>query len=662
MPRGPKIAPLRVDEREYERVLAEEILRPLLAEWNGVIDRAGASYEAIRQAILALPEDPRLAGLSERAARRELTRIKNKHTRRFERVMRRYLGVRVDLLTDEPIDLEARIADNVALIKTIPPRAHTALAGDLERLAVEAPFDQNRLHNTLRSQYGSAGYNVRRLTRDQTNKLIGDLNQARQTEVGIERYEWLTSQDERVRPRHVRNSGLIFSWDNPPPDTGHPGEDIQCRCVAVPILPGIVPRAREPRPDAPPGPHSILAEPPAPPPPAPSAAPPTPAPPRPFEATPADYRRLPRPGDDGWAGIDDRTSGPFSGVGRTMSRADFEDRMNETWRANPLTEAGTEMRFTGPDLDEGAMAEIAEAWAWLSERYPLAAQRVPRVASDSIDPGTGRAIAHTGYASNPAVEAGQVAGRLIGSDDTLGVAMDWARAHTRHVTDSFVGFNRRFYGELPEALAPGPRAWKVGDQMRAYGRQTMDGEGQQRVRTTVHEFGHQVGYQTFARWGVEAALEYNEKTRRYDEALQRYWDGTRKTRPSRPRLPKPVFDRPTRGYSRNAPSKAGSGSPVAEQRFAEMVKRHSDELGAPRAPIIKRWRPDGTPEYHPWSYAEDVSVYASWNIHEFTAEAFTAVAMYGDDAPLIARLWMREINDAIEAMTDETLAARRAMP
>ena len=55
----------------------------------------------------------------------------------------------------------------------------------------------------VREQYGASGYNARRLARDQTSKIAGQLNKVRQTGVGIEQYKWRTSQDNRVRPSHA---------------------------------------------------------------------------------------------------------------------------------------------------------------------------------------------------------------------------------------------------------------------------------------------------------------------------------------------------------------------------------------------------------------------------------------------------------------------------
>lgn len=80
------------------------------------------------------------------------------------------------------------------------------------------------------------------IARDQTMKLNGDLTKYRQQGAGITQYEWSTSNDERVRPGHADLDGTIQSWDLPPVtndktgDRNHPGQDIQCRCVAVPYL------------------------------------------------------------------------------------------------------------------------------------------------------------------------------------------------------------------------------------------------------------------------------------------------------------------------------------------------------------------------------------------------------------------------------------------
>jgi SPP1 gp7 family putative phage head morphogenesis protein len=78
------------------------------------------------------------------------------------------------------------------------------------------------------------------VARDQTQKLAGTVNQIRQENAGVTQYVWSTSRDERVRPSHDALDGEIFDWATPPPETGHPGQDFQCRCVALPVVTELV--------------------------------------------------------------------------------------------------------------------------------------------------------------------------------------------------------------------------------------------------------------------------------------------------------------------------------------------------------------------------------------------------------------------------------------
>ena len=128
------------------------------------------------------------------------------------------------------------VTNNVNLVKTIPERLHTRLQSEITKLAIDKPFDRQALSRMLQKEFKIDGYNLRRLTRDQVSKLTGALNEARQTEVGVARYQWQTSEDERVRPTHQDNNGQVFAWASPPPETGHPGTDVQCRCVALPVV------------------------------------------------------------------------------------------------------------------------------------------------------------------------------------------------------------------------------------------------------------------------------------------------------------------------------------------------------------------------------------------------------------------------------------------
>ena len=225
----PPVGPRVVDAHAYEREVRRKILDPFVASTVGRLQHVDRTWYAIRDALNALPPQFPTAQ-AEALVRKNLAQLDASHRRRFFRSVVKAVGidVRRELMSSVTKPLIIRgISTNVDLIRTIGPRYHAALKGDLEKLAGTVPFDERRLAGVLRKGYKSAGYNLRRITRDQTNKLTGQFNLARQTAIGIRAYQWRTAGDERVRPSHAALDGTRQEWDAPPM-IGHPGHEIQC--------------------------------------------------------------------------------------------------------------------------------------------------------------------------------------------------------------------------------------------------------------------------------------------------------------------------------------------------------------------------------------------------------------------------------------------------
>jgi SPP1 gp7 family putative phage head morphogenesis protein len=53
----------------------------------------------------------------------------------------------------------------------------------------------------------------------------------------ISHSQWLTAQDDRVRPEHAALHGVVVPYDQPFPGNKEPGEDINCRCTKVGLTP-----------------------------------------------------------------------------------------------------------------------------------------------------------------------------------------------------------------------------------------------------------------------------------------------------------------------------------------------------------------------------------------------------------------------------------------
>lgn len=86
-----------------------------------------------------------------------------------------------------------------------------------------------------RKRYGIVRRRARTIADDQSEKLAGRLDKARQVAAGLDRYRWRTMGDDRVRDEHAAREGQVFSWGSPPID-GHPGEPVNCRCNAEPVF------------------------------------------------------------------------------------------------------------------------------------------------------------------------------------------------------------------------------------------------------------------------------------------------------------------------------------------------------------------------------------------------------------------------------------------
>jgi SPP1 gp7 family putative phage head morphogenesis protein len=137
---------------------------------------------------------------------------------------------------DAPRDmLEEWVAENVALIKSIDDRYFDDLARVIREDMARGALTPD-LAGKLEQRYNVSKARARLIARDQCGKLNGDLTAYKQQRVGIRRYRWSTSRDERVRPEHVALNGKIREWSDPHPTEGHPGHAIQCRCTATPIL------------------------------------------------------------------------------------------------------------------------------------------------------------------------------------------------------------------------------------------------------------------------------------------------------------------------------------------------------------------------------------------------------------------------------------------
>ncbi|TFL14209.1 phage head morphogenesis protein [Pusillimonas caeni] len=236
-------------EREYVRYLRdiardvngaiEAKIIPVLSQlrqddWRDIPESTGW-YERLRLAVAdaaALVTLPALVETVSRFGRR----VDDFNAAQFHAILR--AAYRVDIFQAEPWLAEVLSqfeAENIRLIRSIPQQALDRLHGKIVQ-AVRNGTPTALLRDTVREEYGITLRRAELIARDQIGKLNGQLTGQRQQGIGVTSYRWRGSLDERERDEHVAREGREIAWDDPPND-GHPGEPIQCRCWAEPILP-----------------------------------------------------------------------------------------------------------------------------------------------------------------------------------------------------------------------------------------------------------------------------------------------------------------------------------------------------------------------------------------------------------------------------------------
>lgn len=161
----------------------------------------------------------------------------------LDKQVRAAIGVPYTAIEKPTRDLVPMFArGNVELIKTVPERYFDRMSE-----AVQDAFESGMHPETLAERFveldGIAEDDALRIARDQIGKLNAAVNQERQESLGVTQYIWRGANDQRERDNHSALEGETFDWDDPPlgggtseDEEGNPGEGIQCRCFAEPVL------------------------------------------------------------------------------------------------------------------------------------------------------------------------------------------------------------------------------------------------------------------------------------------------------------------------------------------------------------------------------------------------------------------------------------------
>ncbi len=135
-------------------------------------------------------------------------------------------------------------SENLQLyIKDFTEKEIIKLRKDIKARAFDGYRYETMVQKIVRS-YGVSQNKAKFLARQETSLLMTKFKQVRYEDAGVNEYKWSCvkgSPKHPVRPMHKILDGTIHRWDNPPKvnekgERKHPGQDYNCRCVAIPIV------------------------------------------------------------------------------------------------------------------------------------------------------------------------------------------------------------------------------------------------------------------------------------------------------------------------------------------------------------------------------------------------------------------------------------------
>lgn len=250
----------RAELRALVRDLQEEVRKTLLDRLPRLAQQRDASFsrldawdEDVEQLIEALTVFGRrragniISGLEKRAEK-----IEERNRREYMRSIRAVIGVDLFGGVDGEglkISMRSWARENASLIRDIPDKMMRDIEGIAQR-GLRSGAGPEAIAKNIRKTMDTTENRAKLIARDQVSKLNGQLTKQRNEALGVERYIWKTSTDERVRASHRAMHNKLCRWDDDSVYSddggktwksrasiggyiGHPGSDYQCRCVSA---------------------------------------------------------------------------------------------------------------------------------------------------------------------------------------------------------------------------------------------------------------------------------------------------------------------------------------------------------------------------------------------------------------------------------------------
>lgn len=253
----PRMVPRETQPDFIEAAYAKDLIA-LVTEWRAELDPLLRDLPSLVR-LDDLPEHVRARSTIARmreVAYRQAVHVRDRagragrdavdhQSRQLQRQIKAGLGVEIPTQDRKvPTQIERFVERNVADIQALSDKT----AADIQRLVLDA-FDRGmrpeELAAEIAKRFDIAEAKARLIAGNQLSRLSSQVRRDRHVEIGITTFKWVTRNDGRVRPAHAVKHGRIFPYEGSRAPSFFPGEEINCRCLAVPIVDEIKSKARE---------------------------------------------------------------------------------------------------------------------------------------------------------------------------------------------------------------------------------------------------------------------------------------------------------------------------------------------------------------------------------------------------------------------------------
>lgn len=194
-----------------------------------------------------------LGGFAKTLAKQMITQVRHYNATSWRQAAKEsshgrtiYQMLKRDLAGSLGVSVDVMVRENANLISTVPLNVAQALTKYIQTRQTEG-IRSDQIVKEIRGKLPKLReYEVRRIARTEVAKADTAITRARAESIGLNWYQWETSEDQRVRKSHRKMDRVLIAWnDAPAPEVlvhensqghYHAGNIYNCRCVALPIV------------------------------------------------------------------------------------------------------------------------------------------------------------------------------------------------------------------------------------------------------------------------------------------------------------------------------------------------------------------------------------------------------------------------------------------